>query len=234
MTDSMPYSESWQFAWRAHPRSVVRRVVDTARVLAGAGGLALAAFAMLPLLQNLTQPDTALVTTRRVTTGALAPPVVEEEKPPEEVEEEEEPPELEQEDEAPPLDLSQLEAALHPGFSGNGMAGLGSRLFGPRAVEGEGQAEFSLADLDQPPRVVYQPAPALDKKLLANTPGKVRIAFIVDVSGRVQNPRVHATSNPVFDAPALQAVRRWRFTPGKRKGQPVAFRMLVPIRFPAP
>ena len=39
------------------------------------------------------------------------------------------------------------------------------------------------------------------------------------------------SSHPAFEQPALQAVRRWRFEPGKRGGKPVSFKMRVPITF---
>jgi protein TonB len=44
---------------------------------------------------------------------------------------------------------------------------------------------------------------------------------------------VQQSSDPAFEAPALQAVRRWRFEPGKRNGQSVAFKMRAPITFKA-
>jgi protein TonB len=48
----------------------------------------------------------------------------------------------------------------------------------------------------------------------------------------VENPLVQSSSNPAFEAPALAAVKQWKFEPGKRNGEPVRFRMRVPITFP--
>jgi protein TonB len=62
----------------------------------------------------------------------------------------------------------------------------------------------------------------------------VYIVFIVDQRGRVENPMVQSSTDSSFDAPALAAVRQWRFEPGKRNGEPVRFRMRVPITFPKP
>ena len=56
--------------------------------------------------------------------------------------------------------------------------------------------------------------------------------FIVDERGRVVEPRVRNSTDPIFEKSALTAVKRWRFEPGKRNGKPVRFRMLVPITFP--
>jgi protein TonB len=43
---------------------------------------------------------------------------------------------------------------------------------------------------------------------------------------------VQSSSDPVFEAPSLAAVKQWKFEPGKRNGKPVRFRMRVPITFP--
>lgn len=91
---------------------------------------------------------------------------------------------------------------------------------------------FSLADLDQKPRVVHQPGPVLDASARKKAPGTVHVLFVVDQQGRVENPVVQKSTDPVFERPALAAVRQWRFEPGKRNGQPVRFRMRVPITFP--
>jgi protein TonB len=47
----------------------------------------------------------------------------------------------------------------------------------------------------------------------------------------VQRATVQKSSHPAFEAPALTAVGKWRFEPGKRKGESVAFKMRVPITF---
>jgi protein TonB len=141
---------------------------------------------------------------------------------------------------APPLDLGQLETALSGG--GDGMGGdfvsrvraLGGAAVTAQADQQNAKAEevFSIADLDQPPRAVYQPAPEIPPEVRQKKiKGAVHIVFVVDRNGRVANPLVQRSSNPALDQPALTAVRRWRFEPGKRAGQPVPFKMRVPISF---
>jgi protein TonB len=82
------------------------------------------------------------------------------------------------------------------------------------------------------PRATYQPAPSypaeLRQKKLAGT---VRVLFLVDKNGRVVSPVVNRSSNVAFEQPAIQAVKHWRFEPGKRAGQTVQFKMRVPISF---
>jgi protein TonB len=159
------------------------------------------------------------------------PPPPEEEKE-EEPEPEEQPPELMEE--SPPIDLSQLELALNPGFSGDWTAGDFGVKLNTTAASGSSSAEalFSLADLDQKPRAIFQPAPIITPQLRQRTPGTVYIIFIVDERGRVENPIVQSSSDPLFEAPALAAVKQWKFEPGKRNGQTVRFRMRVPMTFP--
>ena len=91
---------------------------------------------------------------------------------------------------------------------------------------------FSLSEIDQGPRVVYQVG--------GNYPGELRgkkvegvatVIFIVDSSGRVQNPRIEKSAHPALEKPALEAVRQWKFEPGVKGGQRVACRMRVGVRF---
>ncbi|MFA5087686.1 MAG: energy transducer TonB [Candidatus Omnitrophota bacterium] len=159
------------------------------------------------------------------------PPPPPEEEPEEEPETEERPPELTET--APPLDLSQLELALNPGFSDGWVAGDFTLKLNVMSSEGEDfDALFFVDDLDQKPRVVYQPGPVLNETLRRKTPGTVYILFIVDQDGRVVNPTIQRSTDSSFEIPALAAVKQWKFEPGKRNGKSVRFRMRVPITFP--
>ncbi len=137
-------------------------------------------------------------------------------------------------EETPPLDLSQLELALNTGFTGDWTAGdFGVRLNTAAASDSASvDALFSLADLDQKPRAIFQPGPVLTPQLRQRSPGTVYVIFIVDERGRVENPSVQSSTDPIFDTAALNAVKQWKFEPGKRNGQAVRFRMRVPITFP--
>jgi protein TonB len=188
-------------------------------------------FVALPLLQIINQPPTTDLIVQSVDTALPPPPPPPpQEEPEKKPEPEEKPPELMEE--APPLDLSQLELALNPG-DGAGLVGDFVNKLNPMTSSGEEvEALFSLADLDQKPRVLYQPGPVLNKHIRQQAPGTVYIIFIVDKRGRVENPIVQKSSDPVFERSALAAIKQWKFEPGKRNGQPVRFRMRVPITFP--
>jgi protein TonB len=198
--------------------------------------LTLAFFIVLPLMQTISKPPTHDLELVAVDVANMEPPPPPppEEELEQEPEPEEQPPELVEE--AQPLDLSMLELALNPGFSDGWMGGADFAVKLNTVVSGAGKddldAVFSMADLDQKPRIVYQPSPVMNARLRRKTPATVYILFVVDERGRVVEPRVQKSTDPLFDKPALSAVKRWKFEPGKRSGEPVQFRMRVPITFP--
>ncbi|MBI1368386.1 MAG: TonB family protein [Planctomycetes bacterium] len=201
-------------------------------VVAGAMVMTLTLFMVLPLLQAISKPPTQDVIVQNIDTAeAPPPPPPPPEEPKKEEEQEEKPPELTPE--AQPMDLQQLAMALNPGIGdGWGTVDISTKLntIGQSSAGGDGL--FSMDDLDQKPRAIYQPGPLLNTQIRKKAPGTVYIIFIVDASGRVQNPIVQKSSDPVFDQPALNAVKQWKFEPGKRNGESVRFRMRVPITFP--
>lgn len=191
-------------------------------------------FLVLPLIQQVSQPPASDMELRAASTASLPPPPP---PPPpaedEQKEEEEPPPDLSAPD-MPPMDLASLELALNPTVGDGWGPDVGGRLLAGaenRASE-DAEAIFSVADLDQAPRILHQPAPEYPPDLKRKKiEGTVQILFLVDGAGRVQNPTVQQATHPAFERAALQAVRRWRFEPGKRNGQPVSFRMKAPITF---
>jgi TonB family protein len=59
----------------------------------------------------------------------------------------------------------------------------------------------------------------------------VVVKIIVDADGMPQEPKIVRSYNPDFDAEALKAVRKYRFSPGKREGKPVAVALNIEINF---
>ncbi len=215
---------------------ILDRLLHGVLVTLGGGLLTVGFFLVLPLIEAVTQPGGADTLVRAAATAELPPPpdAPELEEPEQEPEPEEKPPEL-AEEEAPPMDLSSLELALNPGGGGDGFGSAELSLKLPGGASGaEAMVEelFSADDLDQRPRVIHQPAPVLDAKLRKHTPGTVYVIFVVEPSGRVESPLVQSSTDPALDRAALNAVKQWKFEPGKRKGKAVRFRMRVPITFP--
>ncbi len=214
-----------------------RRLLHGPLVVIGAVGLTLVMFLILPLMQTISQPPADALMLTPVDTAQLPPPPPPppESEPEKEPEPEETPPDLAEE--APPLNLSEMELALNAVGGGEGwlQGDFGLSKVEKLATADSGQdvdALFSLQDLDQKPRAIHQPGPALTDKLRRSGPATVHVIFVVDQRGRVEIASVQSSSDPLFDAAALSAVKQWKFEPGKRGGQPVRFRMRVPITFP--
>ncbi|TAH36822.1 MAG: energy transducer TonB [Planctomycetota bacterium] len=136
--------------------------------------------------------------------------------------------------------LAAIEQALNgPGGGGDFAAALsfasGGRIGGTGdagALDQTLGSAFSLAEIDQKPRAVFQatalyPAEMRGKRL----EGLVSVIFVVDASGKVTQQRVEKSSHPAFEKPALDAVKQWRFEPAVKAGQRVPCKMRVPIRF---
>ena len=86
--------------------------------------------------------------------------------------------------------------------------------------------------LDDSPRARSQVSPTYPAaERSAGITGEVVVEFVVDETGRVQQPRIVRSSRTGFELATLRAVEKWRFEPGKKDGRTVKFRMIVPIQF---
>jgi len=103
---------------------------------------------------------------------------------------------------------------------------------GPGNGIGPGVQTFNPESLDHTPEAVRQPQPIypINAKNTGEN-GEVVVAFVVDESGRVLNPHVVSSTNPIFEEPTVRAIGQWRFAPGTVHGIPVRFRMSVPVEF---
>jgi periplasmic protein TonB len=62
--------------------------------------------------------------------------------------------------------------------------------------------------------------------------GQVLLRVVVDRDGHVEEAVTVVRSTPPFDTAAIDAVRRWRFEPGRDEGgRQVRVLLEVPIRF---
>jgi TonB family protein len=86
--------------------------------------------------------------------------------------------------------------------------------------------------VDQGPVVKSQVSPVYPYSLrLTGNKGEVVVDFIVDPKGDVVRADVSKSSHPDFEAPAVEAVLKWKFKPGMADGHPVYVHMKVPIYF---
>jgi TonB family protein len=88
---------------------------------------------------------------------------------------------------------------------------------------------------DEPTRVpvIYRIVRPIYPEVLRimNARGDAQIEFIVNTAGQVVNPAVIKATHPLFGERAIEAVRQWRFNPGRKDGRLVNTRMTVPIIF---
>lgn len=203
---------------------------DFLQVWLGAAALTLVVFLVLPLTQMASSRVQRLRLLTSVQTVSLeTPPAVEEPPPPPPAEEPTEPPPPALADSAPSMNLSvDLDIAVG---SGGVWAGLPASLLAQASLTSLGDA-WSMEEVEQPPELVAAVPPAYPPALRrAGVEGRVVVVFVVDEQGRVLDPRVERSTRPEFEGPALEAVRKWRFRPGQKDGQPVRTFLRQPIRF---
>ncbi len=85
----------------------------------------------------------------------------------------------------------------------------------------------------RPPRLVWQVPPVYPPAARAmGMSGRVVLRVIVDEQGRVEDVEVVSATSPLFIEPAVEAVRRWRYSrPVDMAGQSVACSMAVTVTF---
>lgn len=90
----------------------------------------------------------------------------------------------------------------------------------------------AAADGLEPPVPVRTVAPKFPADMLREgVSGLVTVNILIDEKGHVQEPHVEKASHDAFVAPALDALKRWRFKPAKRAGEVIALRVSIPIVF---
>jgi TonB family protein len=87
---------------------------------------------------------------------------------------------------------------------------------------------------DTPPKLLrgyapfYPPGYAIKRKQ-----GDLVIEFSVGLDGKTANLRVVSSTSPAFAKQAIDAVKKWQFTPALKHGQPVVVRVQFPFKFRA-
>ena len=201
-----------------------------------AGFLTALCFLVLPIIQSIGEQDLDTVVLTEAETAKLPPPPEPEpeQEPEPEPEPEEPPPELIEQDR--PADLAELEAALNPGAGDGWSTGSYSIDLAQSVLDKSKLGDlFELGGVDQNPRVRTKDTPIPSAKLkrrLKQRAVRVTLIFLVDEKGRVNDPRVESSSDPAFNKLVLSSIKKWRFEPGKRGGEAVAWPVRIPFTFP--
>jgi TonB family protein len=103
----------------------------------------------------------------------------------------------------------------------------------PGSAGGTFDSPFSGDQVAQPPALITAPLPNYPEAArLAGLEGEVVLRIIVDQSGAVDPDIQIVKSIPPLNQAAIEAVRKWRFSPGRdHDGHPVRVLLEVPLRF---
>ena len=98
-------------------------------------------------------------------------------------------------------------------------------------TESQSAIETDLPGLEAP--VVLQTVEPQHPWQLARLgiPGEVSLNLVIDETGKVTETQVVSSTDPVFEQPAITAVKKWTFKPASQNGVPVRARANVPILF---
>lgn len=144
---------------------------------------------------------------------------------------------------APVVDQVPGQSIVHagrPAISGStGLPAESVAVFAPAVTLPPGIGGASSAAPAAPPEVLAQPLysanPEPEYPPLARRrgmEGTVVLEVLVEVDGLVGGLALHQSSGQrLLDEAALKGVKGWRFAPGRRSGEPLAMKVLVPVRF---
>ncbi len=65
----------------------------------------------------------------------------------------------------------------------------------------------------------------------AGIEGRVFVKVLVDTLGNVETVQVLKSSNPIFEKPAIEAAKKWKFKPGYQRDRPVKVWVAIPFIF---
>jgi TonB family protein len=82
------------------------------------------------------------------------------------------------------------------------------------------------------PHATYSPDPKYPKKeSKARHRGTVVLDLVVDADGLPRDIKVFHPLSPEFDEEALDAVKKWKFSPASKDGKPIATQIKVEVSF---
>jgi len=106
-----------------------------------------------------------------------------------------------------------------PRRGGNAVA---TRVVLPIAFPSSADRAYEIGQIDVMPRVLHRTAPDYPIALRRDGgEGRVTLRFEVSPLGLVENIVVSESNHPAYEAAAIAALEKWRFTPGRRDGEPV-------------
>ncbi len=126
-----------------------------------------------------------------------------------------------------------------PGFAGGIGSGSGGGVgsgrgpgLGPGTGGGVGGGVFRVGGGVSAPRAIYAPDPEYSEEARkAKYQGTVVLWTVIGPDGRTHEIRVSRSLGMGLDQKAVEAVRKWRFTPAMKDGHPVAVQVNIEVNF---
>ena len=191
--------------------------------------ISLLIFLLLPLTQWLSIQNEKKVI--EISDIYMPPPPAPPPEPPPPEEDKDKEEDLKMKEDRKPPTLEQLELSLNPELSGGGAGDFTIPSFDINE-DTLGELIFEVGDLDEIPKPFYTKKavhpPDLKRSRIGGT---VVLDFIVDENGRVLRPKVIRSDHSGFDRAAIDAIRAWRFRPGKKDGKKVKTHVQMPYVF---
>lgn len=116
--------------------------------------------------------------------------------------------------------------------SGGGLGGIRGSGIGLGVGPGPGGGAFNVGNGVTAPELVSKVEPEYSEEARkAKYSGAVVLSIIVNTDGQAEDIRVVKSLGMGLDEKAIEAVRKWRFRPGKNKGVAVKVRAQIEVNF---
>ncbi len=97
---------------------------------------------------------------------------------------------------------------------------------------GNGNGIYSVGNGTTPPSVLSKVDPEYSEEARkAKYSGSVMLSIVVNTDGKAEDIKVVKSLGMGLDEKAIEAVQKWRFSPGKNKGVPVKVRAQIEVNF---
>lgn len=90
---------------------------------------------------------------------------------------------------------------------------------------------LSERDTYEAPKLIKSKYPKYPSQARQLKGGRVSVAISIDKNGVVELAKIISSTDPIFEKPAVDAVRKWRFLPAKINGKEARVSLTVPFRF---
>jgi len=132
---------------------------------------------------------------------------------------------------SPPSSGTGSGGGIGSGSGGGVGSGRGPGV-GPGWGGGIGGGAYRVGGGVTAPRVIYAPEPEFsDEARKAKYQGTVVLWLVVGSDGTTHDIRIRQSLGMGLDEKAIEAIRRWKFEPGRKDGIPVAVQVDVEVNF---